>query len=363
MKKSALITILCLISLISFGQTKWYNPQNCNFNPLEGQYQQNEKRANFYNRLPDCVKDEVRTPLWNLSTNTAGISINFKTDSPNITVRYITTSKNYAMPHMPSTGVSGVDLYAHDSQHKSIWMAGRYNFADTVTYRFNDITYRNNNDGYDYRLFLPSYNGVKWMEIGVNDGASFTFTTPRKELPIVVYGTSITQGACSSRPGMIWSSIVSRKMNIPLYNFGFSGNGRLEDALIDIIGDVKAKVYIIDCMPNLQAMKRAELVALIVKQVKKLRSRHPLTPIVLTDHLGYPHSTAYDHYAKLEQNSIEAQKEAFDILINDGVTQLYHLDYNTINLPVDATVEAIHPTDWGMQVYADAYVKLLNRIL
>ena len=361
MKKAILVTSLCLISFASLGQVKWHNPQDSKFNPLEGQYAQDQERACFYNRLPDSAENHVRKPLWDLSKHTAGVSINFKTNSPDITVRYITTSKNYAMPHMPMTGVSGVDLYAKDKQGESIWLAGKYNFADTVTYKFHAISYRNNG-GYDYRLFLPTYNGVKWLEIGVCDSAAFAFTQPREELPIVAYGTSITQGACASRPGMIWSSIVSRKMNLPLFNFGFSGNGRLEDALIDIIGDVKAKVYIIDCMPNLQSMKETELVALIVKQIKKLRSIRPNTPIILTDHLGYPHAQAYDSYAKLEQNSIKSQKKAFDILINDGVTQLYHLDYATINLPVDATVEAIHPSDWGMQVYSDAYVALLNKI-
>ncbi len=346
----------------SSNKTQWHNPQNSPFNPIEGQYKQGEERECFYNRFPDSVKPLVREPLWDLSKHTAGLTINFTTDSPNITVRYTTTSKTYAMPHMPSTGVSGLDLYAKDAEGESIWVAGRYNFADTVTYNYHGISYRNDG-GYEYRLFLPAYNGVKWLEIGVNGDAEFSFTEPRKELPIVAYGTSITQGACASRPGMIWSSIVSRMMDMPLYNFGFSGNGRLEDALIDIIGDVQASVYIIDCMPNLMQMKSEELTALIVKQVKKLRLRHPETPIILTDHLGYPHSAAFKGFKDQQDNSIKSQKSAFDMLKKDGVKKLYHLDYATLNLPVDATVEAIHPSDYGMQVYAEAYQKMLNKVL
>lgn len=46
--------------------------------------------------------------------------------------------------------------------------------------------------------------------------------------PIVLYGTSIAQGACASRPGMAWGNIVSRSLEIPLINLGFSGNGKLE---------------------------------------------------------------------------------------------------------------------------------------
>ena len=361
-KRTLILLILCFTSFSSFGQTKWYNPQDCKFNPLEGQHLQEEQRINFYNRLPDIYKPLVRVPVWSLSKHTAGISINFESDSPNIIVRYATTSTNYAMSHMPATGVSGVDLYAKDKDGASIWLAGKNHFADTVTYSFKGINYRHDG-GYKYRLFLPTYNGVKWLEIGVDQGKSFTFTKPRKLQPIVAYGTSITQGACASRPGMIWSSIVSRKMDMPLYNFGFSGNGRLEDELIDLIGGIEAEVYIIDCMPNLQSMEEEKLVNLIVKQVKRLRALRPDTPIILTDHLGYPHSAAYESYKKLEQNSIKSQKIAFDKLVEEGVTELYHLDYDSIALPTDATVEAIHPTDWGMQVYAEAYEKILRKIL
>ncbi len=362
MNKISLLLLLALLSVSSFAQVKWHNPQNNSFNPLEGQWKPNEQRVNFYSRLPDTIKSLVRKPVWHLATHTAGISINFKTNSPNIIVRYTTTSKSYSLPHMPSTGVSGVDLYAKDKKGDNIWLAAKYNFADTVAFNYTDINYRDSG-GYEYRLFLPTYNGVKWLEIGVDDGANFDFIKPRKKLPIVAYGTSITQGACASRPGMIWSSILSRKMDMPLYNFGFSGNGRLEDVLIDAIADIDAEVYIIDCMPNLQALKQQDLVALIVKQIKRLRVARPNTPIIITDHLGYPHSDAYERFAKLKQNSIKSQKIAFDKLIADGVTDIYHLDYDTIALPNDATVEAIHPSDWGMHIYAEAYEKMIRMVL
>ncbi|MFI3295724.1 MAG: SGNH/GDSL hydrolase family protein, partial [Rikenellaceae bacterium] len=285
------------------------------------------------------------------------------TNSKNIVIRYTTTSKNYGMPHMPSTGVSGLDLYATDSKGEQLWLAARYTIGDQSTFNYHGITYREGEDGYSYRLFLPPYNGIEKLEIGVDEGAEFSFIEPRKELPIVAYGTSITQGACASRPGMIWTSIVSREMNMPLYNLGFSGNGVLEDALIDLVSDIPAAVYIIDCMPNLQHVEQDLLVDSIVKQVVRLRTLRPETPILLTDHLGYPHSLTMDYYAQRERNAVESQRIAYERLVEMGVTDIYHLDYDTIGLPLDATVEAIHPTDWGMRVYGDAYVEILTRIL
>lgn len=350
---------------MAIGQTKWHNPKECDFNPIEGQYWQSNHRSNFYNRFPDSVKMQVREAVWNLSTNTAGESINFRSNSENIYIRYATTSQNYGMPHMPSTGVSGVDLYATDNNDEQIWLAARYAFADTCLFNYLGIKYREGNEeeGYQYRLFLPAYNGVKWLEIGVDEGCKFEFVEPRTANPIVAYGTSITQGACASRPGMIWTSIVSRRLGMPVYNIGFSGNGRLEDALIDLIGDIDASIYLIDCMPNLQHLPEQELTELIITQVKRLRERRPETPIILMDHLGYPHSKAIDKYRKLEENAFAAQKKAFDELIESGISDLYHIDNKSLNMPNDATVEAVHPTDWGMSVYADAYERSIREIL
>ena len=55
------------------------------------------------------------------------------------------------------------------------------------------------------------------------------------ELPIVLYGTSIAQGACASRPAMAWGNIVQRSLDYPLINLGFSGNGKLAPEVIEFI--------------------------------------------------------------------------------------------------------------------------------
>ena len=44
----------------------------------------------------------------------------------------------------------------------------------------------------------------------------------------MIYGTSITQGGCASRPGMAYTNILSRRIDAPFINLGFSGSGRGE---------------------------------------------------------------------------------------------------------------------------------------
>ncbi|MFI3314376.1 MAG: SGNH/GDSL hydrolase family protein [Rikenellaceae bacterium] len=359
------LTLICVSITSTFAQLKWYNPQQAEANPLEGQYWKEQERANFYNRFPDSFEEKVRPALWKLSTNSAGLVIRFRTNSPTIKVRYVLSSSDYSMHHMPSTGVSGLDMYSYDSEGKVKRMVGGFHFSDTTTYDYNVTNFSNapSDKGFEYEMTLPTYNGVKWLSIGVKEDSFFQFSPVREELPIVAYGTSITQGACASRPGMAWTSILSREMDMPLYNFGFSGNGQLEDALIDMIIEIDAAIYILDCMPNLQYTPINDLTELICKQVKRIREKRPTTPILLADHLGYSNRESVTSQNSLTMNTVVAQKNAFNALKEEGVENIYHLDFESLNMPTEALVDYVHPSDYGMLVYAKAYEKELREIL
>ena len=65
----------------------------------------------FYRRLPAKAQSKVTDDVWQLSSHSAGMVARFVTDSDEIDVRWKLTCETLAMPHMPATGVSGVDLY------------------------------------------------------------------------------------------------------------------------------------------------------------------------------------------------------------------------------------------------------------
>jgi len=92
-------------------------------------------QINAFERLPSKAAAQVRKPVWDLSRNSAGLYISFKTNAKEIVIKY-TVQGNKQMPHMPATGVSGLDLYAKTSKGKWIWASGKFEFADTITYRF-----------------------------------------------------------------------------------------------------------------------------------------------------------------------------------------------------------------------------------
>ena len=98
----------------------------------------------------------------------------------------------------------------------------------------------------EYCLYMPLYNGVEFLEIGVSEQAMFTPIPPRSLKPLVFYGTSICQGGCASRPGMAWPSIVGRKLDRPIVNLGFSANGTMETSVGQLLAELDATAYVID---------------------------------------------------------------------------------------------------------------------
>lgn len=352
------------VCLLSSAQTeKWHNPQQVGYPVVHGQAFQGEEREGFYHRFPARTRENVRKAVWNLSKNTAGESICFSTDSKNIMVRYRVLRRK-AMNHMPATGVSGVDLYTYDKDGKEIWLAPKYAFKDTVTYTYSRIEPLNVSGGLKkYTLFLPLYNEVEWLEIGVDDGSKFRFEPLSSEKPIVAYGTSICQGACASRPAMAWTNILQRRLGRTVVNLGFSGNCMHEREVVDLVADVDAAVYILDGMPNLYRLPAPELQDTIVKAVRQLRDRRPDTPIILVDHSGYPNAVVNMKSRDDQERSLKCMEAAYKQLVKEGVKGLYRLRHEEIGMKGEMFVEGIHMSDYGMKTYADAYEPLLRQIL
>ena len=371
MKRLLLVAAL----FISFGHLgiaqeepvmKWWNPIEHEFPVIEGQAWTKEVQHPF-DRLPARAQKDVREQVWNLSKHSAGLMIRFRSNAENIVVRY-GVKGNHAMNHMPATGVSGVDLYAISSDGEWLWCRGGRSFADTITYRFNNLR---PNDPYhkmgrEYRLYLPLYNSVDWLEIGVAEGRYFRPLPVRMEKPIVVYGTSIAHGACASRPGMAWTSILGRKIDRPLINLAFSGNGRLEPELINLLTEIDAKMYILDCLPNLTRPKiydDEELKRRVLTSVRALKEKRPGVPVLLVDHAGYTDGFITPGRMTTYQRINRIQKEAFSQLKAEGHQDLYYLTRAELNLGLEGTVDGTHPNDLGMMQYAEGYEKAVRSIL
>lgn len=360
-KRYALLLLLLIGSLHTQAQIKWSNPLDQPFPVIRGRAWHNEQQRT-YARLPLKAKNLVNKAVWNLSQQSAGLSIAFYSNSPEIKIKYTVTGGR-SMAHMPATGVSGVDLYATDRNGRSRWCAAKYSLGDTLVYTYDGLTYEDAlNKGYEYTLFLPLYNSVSFLEIGVKDNASISFIPVSEEKPLVVYGTSIAQGACASRPGMAWINIINRTMEHPVVNLGFSGSGKLEKELFELLAETDAKLYIIDCMPNMISPADTAVIAeRILTGIKTLRTRNQ-APVLLVEHSGYMNEYTSDRAEASYKASNRQLRKAYNTLMQQE-PDIYYLTKEEIGLSMDAMVEGVHPSDLGMQQYADSYVKKIREIL
>ena len=355
---------LFLFIFLSIGTKAQTSPSYTWHNPLETvRILDGQGWADIgYHRFPDKAENLVRQAVWNLSKNAAGLSISFSSNSEKIRVEY-EVSGGMGMHHMPATGVSGVDLYVKKGA-EWLWSRGRFNFKDSqITYEF---TVDNPNNGEaNFKLFLPLYNTVSNLKVGVLEGSELRFLNPDKQKPIVVYGTSIAQGACASRPGMAWTNILSRILNTPIINLGFSGNGRLEAEVIELLAEIDPSIYILDCLPNLspnEKRTKEEIQRRINNSVLRLREKRPNASILLVHHAGYSDGHV-DKQRKVVYETLNSwMSEAFTALKSMGIKNLFLLSNDDIGLTNDAFVDGTHPTDLGMQQYANAYGKALLNI-
>ena len=192
---------------------------------VEGRAWPDDPRQRWFQRLPDSAKGKVTDPVWSLSQDSTGMAVRFKTDATTIWTHYVLRTDRLAMPHMPATGASGVDLYARDEKGRWRWVnCTKPDKKEMKVALINGMAPGTR----EYLAYLPLFNGPDTIEIGVPEGATFEELAPRSTPPIVFYGTSITHGACASRPGMVHTAILGRHLDWPVINLGFSGNGKMD---------------------------------------------------------------------------------------------------------------------------------------
>ena len=336
-----------------FNNIKYYGEESF---LLEGTFIHDSLKENRYDRLPASYKEIVREPVWDLSKHSSGLSIRFLSNSSVITAKWEVLN-NFSMDHMPDTGIKGVDLYFKDNDE---WQY--VNTGVPVGFKNEYKLVENMDDELrEYKVFLPLYDGIKNIEIGVDSLSYVKKPMSNKKKPIVFYGTSITQGACASRPGMAHTNIISRQLDRDVINFGFSGNGRMEQPIANLISDSNPIFYVIECMPN---MYPPDLVSSnTIPLIDTIRAKDFDTPIILVDLFTSP-ITALDKNAirgTSEMNN--ALKTQYDKMINNGYNNIIYLEtQSALGNDFEGTVDAVHFTDLGFTRYSDFLIEKFEQL-
>jgi hypothetical protein len=357
------LTVICgmgNISAIAGNQdeltnVKWYDVSEWN---VEGKGWQDTE--DFFDRLPFRAQKTVNSRVWQLSKCSAGMTVRFISDSASIHIRYKLVSSSFSMPHMPTTGVSGVDLYLWDDKGGWKWVnsGGKSIKSKEVKQRL----VRGLPGGKRmYQLYLPLYNGVELMELGFEEGSFVEPVSSRSQKPIVFYGGSMVQGACASRPGMCHSAILGRRLGKPVINLGFSGQGGMMPEEVDLLKELDACAYVVDSLGNMAEEIVMERTLFLVKSLRQAR---PDTPIVLVELRPRGNEFVLPNVHKVYEGRREKMRQAYNQLISEGVQNLYLLPgKEQIGGDGEATVDGGHPTDLGFMRIADVFEEFLKPII
>lgn len=361
--------------------------------------------VSFWNRLPASAglpSAGINKNVYPLSKDSAGMSVRFTTNSETIGVRYTLISAAIDMWHMPSTGVSGADLYVFDPTANRRagswrWVATCKVVAPTasgdkptvnsaITFPL-DTRPPGFGGKVRYKLHLPTYNGVQDdVEIGVEEGASISRdeAASAEPRPIVWYGTSIAQGCCASRPGQIFTNQIARRLspNRDVINLAFSGSGIMNMGVTKLIATLDVAMIVIDCSWNMDA---ALIKTNMAPLVSYLRSNgHATTPIVMVESTTAgqnwinPNITPGCSAISCEQAANRAAfQAAYSAILGQTGDKnlyrvsgdaLYHHEPNGTDLKwestyEDPTVGGLHPTDLGHTRIAEFYQEFLPPLL
>lgn len=314
-----------------------------------------------YDRLPQQAEGVVRKAVWDLSRDSTGVLVRFVANTTAIHARWTITNQSLTIPTMTAVGSSGLDLYAKTDSGQWHWLAiGRPTKFPVNTEALAATLPAGQRE---YMIYLPLRNGVTSLEIGIAKGSAISKAPDRASgsKPIVFYGTSITHGASASRPGMTHVAILGRMFNREVINLGFSGNGKMEPEVTKFVAELDPAVFILDCLPNMNAQEIHERAAACVKT---LRAAHPKTPILLVEDRNYADDFLNASRRERNETNHAAMREVYTKLLQEKISGLHYLKAdNLLGSDGDATIDGSHPTDLGFMRQAEEFQKALRKIL
>lgn len=343
----------------------WYRPSE---NPFKLAGFNWFTQDHVYRRFPVHPPFALTEAVDGLAWCTAGGQVKFRTDSGKINLK-VTLRDAGVMDHMAQTGMNGFDLYVGEPGRETFYAVTRF-ASGTTGYScelFNSTVRKLRT----FTLNFPLYKGVNEVLIGLQEGA--TITAPpayRVDNPVVVYGSSITQGGCASRPGSCYTNILSRRLNMPFINLGFSGSGRGEPDVARNIARIESPaLLVLDYEANgggYEGMKQS-----LAGFIAILRAAHDRVPILVISKIRYgqealdrgagdvwPWQTSREQCRVFQRNLVRDIRKAGDpyIYFLDGAKLLGN-DY------WECTVDGVHPTDLGFTRMATGIESAIRKIL
>lgn len=314
---------------------------------------------NKYERLPARLEGKTRQPVWDLSKNCSGLAIRFRTNSPVIAAKWEVTV-DVVMNHFAPSGIKGLDLYCLKNGKWQFVNSARPVKKITTAIIIDHMIEKE----MEYMLYLPLYDGLSSLEIGVNPMSTISnpqIDSPRKDKPVVFYGTSITQGGCASRAGMSYPNQLSRMLDRQTINLGFSGNGQLDLEVAEAMTEIDASCFVVDCLPNVSVSQMNEK---YLRFLEIIREKKPDVPILLVETVLFPHMYFDQTVFALLHEKNATLKKIFDERKKKGDRHIYYMKSDKlIGTDYESTVDGVHMTDLGFFRMSQNMYPVLRKLI
>ena len=306
-------------------------------------------KEKVFRRMPLAPSKKLPEAVDFLANCTAGGKIRFATNSKRVLIRGVRGDFDIT-DTMSYTARGGFDIYEGNPGEEHFVSVIRANPEKTEF--LCNLTDRADTEWRTYTVYFPLYKGVSSVEIGLCGDAQIAAPPPLKNPPVAVYGTSITQGGCASRPGMCYTNILSRRLNRHILNFGFSGSGRGEPEVAEILASLPdVSLYLLDFEPNVDG----NYAALLPRFIREIRKLKPTVPILVLTRYQYTKYPIPEHQVENTRKAVENMNDPF----------LFFMDGTDILGPdgSECLVDGIHATDLAFYRMADALEPVIEKIL
>lgn len=331
---------------------EWISSLDERFSLYGVYYDEGEKS---FVRMPQEVAQSASANVGNLVKRSSGGRLRFVTNSPYIAIRSVNTNVGIGSY---STMISyyGYSIYSEEG-----YMAMISTTFDTLKNGGANIAYEGikyfGNTKRQYTICFPPYGQVRALYIGIKKGSVLKAARPYKNenAPVVFYGSSITMGGCTTRPGCDYISMCCRDLKLHYLNFGFSGNCKAELVLADYFATLPMSVFVYDYdhnAPNADFLRDTHEAFYL-----RLRQLRPDLPIVMVTRPTHTHQ--WRQRREVILGNYERARER-------GDENVYFIDGSTFfpdSLRPYATVDEVHPNDLGFYLMARKMKSMLRHIL
>jgi hypothetical protein len=201
---------------------------------------------------------------------------------------------------------------------------------------------------------MPLYSEVDKFYIGLDEDAVVEAPMPYKlEKPFVSYGSSITQGACASRPGSCYQHILTRRFDTDHINLGFSGSARAQVEMAEYVANLDMSLFIYDYDYNADDPEFLE--ATHERMFTLVREKNPDLPIIMMSRPKF-------YLDSEELKRVEIIKKTYENARANGDKNVYFIDGRELckYCENEGLVDNIHPTDYGFASMAKVIGDLIE---